>query len=93
MEADAIYPRYREYVTQLHAALAMLPGGPVPEPWRVKRLSLPEFRIAWESWDREEGLQDRWAARFSAGYDADAKSIRQRLIAAFEGSAARTKAA
>ena len=93
MDADAIYPLYREYLTQLHAALATLSTGPVSEKFRVKRLSLPQFRVVWESWRREEGLQDRWTARFSAGYAADAKSIRQRLAAALEGSSMETKAA
>ncbi|MCH8047171.1 MAG: hypothetical protein IID44_26005 [Planctomycetes bacterium] len=93
MDADAIYPLYRQYVTQLHAALATLSTGPVSEKFRVKRLTLPEFRVVWKSWGREEGVQERWSARFNAGYDADSKSIRQRLFVALGGSAAEAKAA
>jgi hypothetical protein len=93
MDADTIYPLYREYVTQLHAALATLSTGPVSEKFRVKRLTLPEFRVVWKSWGREDGEQERWSSRFSAGYDADSKSIRQRFFVAFGDSGAEARAA
>ena len=93
MDADTIYPLYREYITCLHAALATLPSGPVSERWRVKRLTLLEFRIVWKHWGTIDGRQESWSARFSAGYEADAESIRGRIEAALENSETRCKAA
>ncbi len=93
MDAETIYPLYRQYITQLHAALATLSTGPVAEKFRVKRLTLPEFRVVWKSWGTIAGRQESWTARFSGGYEADSKSIRQRLIVALGGSAAEAEAA
>ena len=79
MNLETVHQLYDEYVGRLHDALSRPPAGPVAGAYRVKRLSRSEFEIVWQRWGRIPGLQKRWAARFSAGYEADAESIRRRF--------------
>ncbi len=86
MTLETVYRLYDEYVTRLHEALSEPPAGPVADAYRVKRLSRCQFETVWRSWGRIPGSQTRWAARFSAGHEADAASIRNRFnVAADEG--------
>ena len=78
--AESIHPSYVEYVARLHSALSREPNRPVAAAYCVKCLSLEEFRIAWDRWGQTHGLQESWVARFSRGYDADAKAILKRFV-------------
>lgn len=73
MQLQTPYGLYCGYVAGLHDALSRPPSGPVADKYRVKRLSQSEFETVWQNWGRTPGLQDKWAARFSAGCVADAE--------------------
>lgn len=66
----------------LHDALSSLQSGPIADGYRIKRLTLSEFQVLWELWGRIQGLQEKWAARFLAGYETDSGSIRRRFDSA-----------
>jgi len=94
MNADTLYARYEEYVAHLHRALRNPSCVLVADAYHVKRLSRSEFETMWRRWGRTPGLQERWAARFSAGYEVDAESIRRKfdLALAEENGTAREAA-
>ena len=86
MTSETAYRLYGKYVAQLHDALARPTAGPpVAEAYRVRHLSRSEFDTVWQGWGSVPGLRERWAARFSAGYEADAESIRRRFSVALAG--------
>ena len=81
MTAETAYALYDKYVAQLHDALCTLQSGPIADAYRIKRLSSAEFQVLWERCGRIPGLRERWTARFLAGYETDAESIRRKFNA------------
>ena len=79
MQFQAAYSLYCEYVAGLHNTLSRPPLGPVADKYRVKRLSPSEFETVWQRWGHTPGLQDTWAARFSADCGADAAPSQQNV--------------
>ena len=90
--AESIHPSYVEYVTQLHRALSTESDRPVAEAYCAKCLSLEEFCVVWERWSQTPGLQESWTARFSVGYDADARAILKRFVETLTNESTRAAA-
>ena len=78
-DLEAVYAKYKEYVSDLHADLDVKYGREFGEEFRAPLLPLPAFMQVWKRWGKVSGLQKQWKDQLEGGYHRFVAGMRDRL--------------